>query len=420
MGTGLWWVPAVPPGPASAAAPAGERLIIRTPRGFIFGEADGVGFLCNEAAGILDGEDASFATPRGGPMLMATYSRGVVKADADGCVWDPITAVSTTPAFDVVATPANVVYVVGGAPHEGQHFWSGGEAGASWTPLANTETPYTRVRLAPSNPSRVYLSGLDLGPTGKAIQRLGVSDDGGKTVVDRLIALGPDDLQARVLGVDPLHADHVYVYVEANSAELPERILLSQDAGQSFTTGPTLHDILGFAQSDDGRRVWIGGKEGVVRSSDGGVSFSAPLAKLTAVTCLAFHGGRLYACGVLDNQIVVAVSDDDGDTFSKVFSFDQVRRTLDCPGVDPARAPAQICADSLAHWRAELGTDGPSPDAGASGGAATGGAGGAPILPPPPAAASGCALSGDGVASAGAGSLIAMALAFLFRRPRNR
>jgi hypothetical protein len=162
----------------------------------------------------------------------------------------PVPGVTTAPAFDVTVVPSGsdtTAYVVGGVTHEGDHFWAGAGAGTVWSALANSDVPYTRVRVAASNPSRVYLTGIGLSDTGMAVHRLGVSDDGGKTVVDRLLDLGPMDLQARVLDVDPRHADHLYVYVESNSAEIPERVLLSQDGGQSFTTGPTMHNIVAFA-----------------------------------------------------------------------------------------------------------------------------------------------------------------------------
>ncbi|HVT08410.1 MAG TPA: hypothetical protein VHO67_13205, partial [Polyangia bacterium] len=405
LGTGLWWLPSA----GGGGAGSGERLVVRTPRGFLFEAAPSthdMRFLCNEAVGIQDGEDASLALAGGDDLLITTFANGIMHSALDACRWSGVTGVMATPAFDVTVVSSGsawTAYVVSGTPNQGQHFWAG--QNGNWSPMANSAYPYTRVRVAPSNPARVYLSGIAATAAGTAVHRLGVSNDGGKTVTDQLIALGPNDLQARVLEVDPARPDHVYVYVESNSAELPERILCSTDGGQSFTAGPTMRQIQGFAQSGDGTRVWVGGQEGLSRSTDGGATFSAPAGSaITYVSCLAFHGGRLYACGVLANQLVVAVSDDFGDSFTKIFSFDQVKQTPDCPAVDGGGAPGDVCAASLDHWRSELGTldagAGSPVDAGAP--SPRGGAGGDPgVAPPAGGGASGCAV----VAGAGGGDL---------------
>jgi hypothetical protein len=418
MGTGLWWV-------ATPGSSSSERLVIRTPRGFLIESPATSDFrlLCNEAVGIQDGEDASFADLNGSVFLMSTYGKGVLRGSADACTWTPITAAMTTPSFDVVAAGADgIAYVVGGAPHQGDHFFAGQNAAMTWSALANSDFPYTRVRAAHSKPSRLYLTGIGLDDMEKAIHRLGVSDDAGKTVVDRTIALGPHDLQARVLDVDPLHPDHVYIHVESNSAEIPEHILVSTDGGQSFTTGPSLLDIHGFAQSEDGSKVWVGGKEGIYRSLDGGGSFS-PLANqaMTAITCLAFHQNRLYACGVRNDRLVIAASDDGGDDFREVFSFDQVKASLDCPGLDPAKSPATLCSASLNHWRSELGTlDPPATDASTSTGGSSGSGADAGTDPPRiRAASSGCSVGGFETHSAG-GLILALTWAVVAGLARSK
>jgi hypothetical protein len=400
LGTGLWWVPAPPDTTGSAR----ERLVIRTPRGFVLESpaTNDFRFLCNEALGVQDGEDASLAVLNASVLLVTTFARGVLRGSADGCNWAQIAEATTTPAFDVVVTaPAAAdarAYVVGGIPHEGEHFWVVQDGGTTWTALANSDVPYTRIRVAAGAPTRFYLTGIGVSETGTAVHRLGVSDDGGSTVVDRVIALGPDDLQARVLDVDPRRPDHIYVHAESNSAGIAERLLGSEDGGMSFATLATLHDIKGFTQSDDGSRVWVGGKEGIYRSVDGGASFT-PLAAgaIQGVTCLAYHHDILYACGVLRNRLVVAASEDGGDGFEERFSFDRVKEAVGCPGLPPAASPAALCASSLNHWRYELGTLDPTGSSGGAGGS-SGGAGGSTgaggRTPSQPSGASGCAVGG--------------------------
>jgi len=421
MGTGLWWVP-----PAGKVAEH-DRMVIRTPRGFLFESSatSDFRFLCNEALGILDNEEASFSDAgeaADNVLLVANWTRGLLRGSADGCNWAPVGADVTAPIFDiaVATTPSGPrTYAVGGAAHEGEHFWVAQDAGTGWSALANSDVPYTRVRVAPSHPSRVYLSGIGLNETGTFVHRLGVSDDAGQTIVDRPIALGPHDLQARLLGVDPLRFDHLFVWAESNTAEVPETLLTSQDGGKSFAAAATRLELRGFAQSEDGSRVWIGGKEGILRSVDGGQSFSAVSNNaMTGITCLAFHQNQLYACGVLDNRLVVAVSDDGGDDFHEILSFDRVKATVDCPNLDPASAPAAVCAASLGHWRSELGTlDAPSSNG-------TGGSSGAipdagTDMPTARADTAGCCIGGVRGRLAEQTSAAAILLALALGRPRR-
>ena len=428
-GTWLVWVPTTSGASASSSS---ERLLIRTQRGFLVESpaTNDFRFLCNSFLGVQDGEDASFAHLGGGVLLLTTYAKGALIGSSDGCTWTAVTPITTAPAFDVAVTgtgSATETYVVGGAPHTGDHFWLGQNAGTTWSPLANADYPYTRVRVAASNPSRLYLTGIGLSATGTAIHRMGVSDDAGKTLVDRLITLGANDLQARVLDVDPLHPDHVYVYVESNGDDIIERVMVTNDAGQSFQTAVTMHAIAGFAQSDDGSRVWVGGKEGIYRSVDDGGSFAPVASPISTVTCLAFHSGRLYACGFVNNQLMVAVSDDYGDSFNKIMSFDQITQTADCPGADPSSAPSTVCTADLDHWRVELGTldTGTPPDGGVGGvggvpdadsGGSSGGSGGSGGSTAVRSTSSGCAVAGPKHGPGSALQLIVVVAALLGAR----
>ena len=428
-GTWLVWVPITSGASASSST---ERLLIRTKRGFLVESpaTNDFRFLCNTFLGVEDGEDASFAHLGGGVLLLATYANGALIGSSDGCTWSPLTTIMTTPAFDVTVTGTGAettAYIVGGSPHTGDHFWASRNAGPSWktwSPLANADYPYTRVRVAASNPSRLYLTGIGLSATGTAIHRMGVSDDGGKTVVDRLITLGANDLQARVLDIDPLHPDHVYVYVESNGNDIAERVTVTNDAGQSFKSAVTMHAIGGFAQSDDGSRVWVGGKEGIYRSVDNGGSFAPVASPMTTVSCLAFHSGRLYACGFVNDQLMVAVSDDYGDSFNKIVSFDQIMQTAECPGANPDAAPSTVCAADLDHWRAELGTlgAGPPADGGVGGGVpvmdsggSPGGSGDSEGLIPVRSTSSGCAVAGPSHGPGSVPQLIVVLAALIWR-----
>jgi len=94
-----------------------------------------------------------------------------------------------------------------------------------------------------------------LGADSQPVHRLAISDDGGATGTEHLLALGTNELQARVLEVDPTDPDRVYVKVEATSEEYPERLIVSQDGGRSFSTALTLQGFRGFALSTFGKVI---------------------------------------------------------------------------------------------------------------------------------------------------------------------
>jgi hypothetical protein len=149
---------------------------------------------------------------------------------------------------------------------------------------------------------------------------------------------------------------------------------------------------------------------------------------MTTVSCLAFHSGRLYACGFVNDQLMVAVSDDDGDSFNKIVSFDQIMQTAECPGANPDAAPSTVCAADLDHWRSELGTLGAAPhqDGGVGvggpvmdGGGSPGGSGGSDGPNPVRSTFSGCAVSGPNHGPGSAPQLIVVVVTLIWRGLRR-
>jgi hypothetical protein len=250
------------------------------------------------------------------------------------------------------------------------------------------------VRVAPSDPNRIYRSAVDVASDAKLVHKLSVSTDGGNTAVEHLIPLGSNELQARLLAVDPGDPDRVYLHVEATSLELPERLIVTTDAGKSFATLATMTSMNGFTMSPDGVTLWVGGAEGLWRSRDRGAHFEAiPGSGLTRVGCLDAHGGRLYACGVTEGDFNISVSDDDGGSFQRLLAFADVKTGVACPD---SSSVGLTCPGPTIHFRQEVAPPPADPASGGAGAAGTGGAGtGGP--------STGNLTSGDGAASTGAG-----------------
>jgi len=410
QGTGILWAPgdAKPSTDPSAAVSAGpdpgERMIIETNRGLMVSSDGQASFqlLCSDAVWGADAQPDPILVGGDGQLSVATFSNGLVVGAANLCDWHSVAGpLGAAPAFDLVAAPGapDRRYLLASTGPSSTGLFVTDDAGASWNAVGTGQVPYTRVRLAPSNPARLYRSAVDVGPNAEILHKLSVSSDGGQTATEYAIPLGPQELQARLLAVDPSDPDRVYLHVEATSLELPERLIVTTDAGQSFATLATLPAMNGFAMSPDGQNLWVGGATGLWRSTDRGATFVAlDSSGLTRVGCLDYHQGLLYACGVTNDDFNISVSSDGGASFRRVLAFPQVTTGLACPGTSTV---GPVCQGPIIQFRMEVSTPGSSgtggvTDTGASGTQVSGaGAGGTSA----PAATTGSLLGGSAAAA---------------------
>ena len=169
------------------------------------------------------------------------------------------------------------------------------------------EIPLT-VEVAPSDGRRAYLTSVAWEGGANTLRR---SDDGGRT----WRALGVRfEGRPYLAGVDPTRPDTVYVRVElglsfdGGTVTGGTALLRSDDGGDRFReVGRTRGPMLGFAVSDDGRHVWIGGPgddDGLLRSDDGG---AFERVSPVGVDCLRWHAGALYACETLGGRMGTAL-----------------------------------------------------------------------------------------------------------------
>ncbi len=352
QGTGLWWLPS-----GAGSVDSREHMIIRTNRGLIVENDDGSAFdfLCNEVMGVASTEEAPLAVAAGGAVFVATYANGLRSGTPDLCQWQsPAGGAASLPTFDVATDPRapSTLYLLAGKSDTTTNFFVSPDLASSWSALASSDIPYTRVRVAPSNPLRIYRTGAGLGADSQLVHRLSVSDDGGVTANQYQIPLVRGELQARLLGIDPTNPERIFVQVEATSIELPERLIVSDDGGRTFATVLTLHGFKGFAISPDGNTLWAGGTEGLWRSTDRGEHFDRVVnSSVTRVGCLAFHANQLFVCGVTRDEFNVSVSSDQGESFRKVVSFSEVGQIIAC---SDDSAVASVCEGPMAHWRSEV------------------------------------------------------------------
>jgi hypothetical protein len=310
---------------------AGERSMIRTNRGLIVGSPEqGFRLVCNDAFRASLVETVPVAELAGGDLLVGTYAGGLLRSDAALCDFDAVGPDQVSPV-DVAGGAGGLVRALL-LPLDGSDggLFESVDGGASFERLAPVGTAPTALVTAPSDPERVYVSTTTTEES-RSIGHVLVSQDGGRHFTDRVLELDATELRTYVLAVDASDPARLFVRTESRDGIAPERLLLSEDAGETFRRVLTTEGPITLTFGDAGQ-VWAGSATGLYRSRDRGASFE-PLenAGLTRVSCLAVHGGRLYACALRSLEFGVLVSGDAGATFQWFLRFPAVTARATCP-----------------------------------------------------------------------------------------
>jgi MYXO-CTERM domain-containing protein len=200
------------------------------------------------------------------------------------------------------------------------------------------------------------------------------------------------------------------------------RLLVSDDGAASFRTVYQAQGALpGFALSGDGSQVFLGDSvAGVLLAAaplvDSGVPYTFAKRSSAVVDCLTWSAGNLYACtGQARNPFLkeLAVSTDEGLTFSPVFLFGCVSGPLACE----SGTVANTCSMEFASLQTLLGgcSDGGSPaDATPDSSAPDA----SPDMSPLRASSCGCE-AGEAAGQVGGLSALGIVVAIVVRRRRR-
>ncbi|MBS1152827.1 MAG: hypothetical protein H6Q89_4525, partial [Myxococcaceae bacterium] len=262
--------------------------------------------------------------------------KGLFVARGDGCTWQSLPDFEATGCSDVQGAGSTVVAASGKYGVENR-IWRSADDGVSWTatPERSSTLFYTTVRLAPSNPSRVYAAAWWFTPTTSILLR---SDDNALTFSQldlsaALPAAGP----FYVLAVHPQKPEVLFASVIKDSEPRAAWLLKSTDSGASFTPVVTTAEIFGsVAFGADPAIVYAASGNTLYRSTDEGQSFTA-LPSPQKNACVTTHGDRLYSCGLqeLDGW---AVGQGDGGDFSPLLKWGAISGPISCPAGTPVQA----------------------------------------------------------------------------------
>jgi photosystem II stability/assembly factor-like uncharacterized protein len=324
-------------------------------------------WICPEGMGIGAWRPDRYFWLSGGDLMAAT-GNALVRSSDGGCTWTSHASFKDTWVTGLAVHPTDerIMYASTGKPSVGNAIYRSDDGGATWTAVLppSTEARYSAVRIAPSDPQRIYASGLDA--AGMFLSR---SEDGGQTWTRLPQPLSqfqhPYDLI--LLLVSEASPEVLWARVAAQGFSY---LLKSTDGGATLTQVMETADVIvGAEASADGRTVWVSTPVHMYRSREGEAFSELPLPIGNA--CTLRVGNVLYGCGSSwVHEWAMARSRDDGTTWEPIFNLNDIQGAHVCPAGTPVQ---QFCPSRWPQLAEILGAptynDGgvePSPDAGPS------------------------------------------------------
>lgn len=380
----LFWIPAL----ASAHGrppfigelhfhPSDPNVIVaRGTWGFVISEDGGESWqwLCAATASVDPvREDPAFAIMPDGALLVGSFA-GLTRSTPERCDFDfPEEGLRDVYVIDVLRDPSTpttawAVLTDGAGPDS---LWRSTDSGESFEQVSQDIDAILleRVRVAPSDASRVYLSGaIPISMAGGARQAFVLrSSDGGQRFERTEVPLLDGERNVHVLAVDPTDPDRLFVRVLRRLTDSrAERLLLSEDGGVSFTAvsdygsnadGPIegLRVISDVAFSPDGSRVFATSATlgGLFRSDDRGARFQQ--VEAGNLLCAETREGELWLCAdELKDGWSLADSADHGETRRNRLLFAEVGDLVACPACS---AVGYVCPEWFPDLAQDLGLD---------------------------------------------------------------
>jgi photosystem II stability/assembly factor-like uncharacterized protein len=358
-----------------------KLMVLRTSYGTLPSHDNGASwsFICEDALGLgpTAVEDPLIGLTANNSLILGVSAGLNVSPDV-GCNWNcqggplldmPIADVAVrpdNPASAVVITRQYMITDAGTVTTYSQAFETT-DNGTTWTAIGVPIDPDVVVQtidVAKGDPNRLYVSGTrGYGAMKTAV--LYVSTDKGMNWSHRDLPSAQYDPTTEdsiyIGAIDPSNIDRVYIRSSGLTTGGQSRLTVvdgASTASPTFSTarifeveaaftGGMTGELLGFALSADGSKIYVGSKEdGLWMASKSDLKFTKKSSII--VQCLATRGNELWACSAEVSGFIAGVSIDDGATFTpKLPCLGALTGPIACaPGSNEAGAACHTAQNS--------------------------------------------------------------------------
>lgn len=301
-------------------------------------------WMCAANLGYDGPWDPKYAVSR--RAIYATSFRGLAISRDGGCSFAMARDLGSKWIDTIDLGPSGDVWVgtaISGAPNE---VFVSRDDGASFSPvgLQSPKIFWKAVRVAPSDPARVYASGYEVAPP---TAHLEASRDGGRSWTASTltgVALGATPI-VLVAAVDARAADTFFLVSVGANPPAGDRLYRTSDGGATFTdvldAADAIHDVVIDAQHgvlvSTFRRAGADRAPGPAFRARDGIAF-APLGSPPLACIGVAPDGALLGCA----QTSLIRSSDDGKTWSELAKLGGIAGPLACAAGTPERDKCDV------------------------------------------------------------------------------
>jgi len=264
-------------------------------------------WMCEDAIGYGGSYDPAYMFTSSGALFATTLLTGV-KVMRDGCTFVP--TVSTKFVSAVAQGPdGKLYYAVVDTPVVGNpgdsNIYRSDDDGATWTVSAMPGVLndwWQSLAVAPSDPSRLYLSGYRYIPSpGGGTTKVFLlfrSDNAGQSwqaLATSQLATMPNST-IEIAGISHTDPDLVFARVKLEDNAISDALYRSSDSGVTWTRILGKRSAIAFVVRRSGELVAATQAQGAVRSTNNGATWT-DLVSAPQISCLAENGaGEVWAC----------------------------------------------------------------------------------------------------------------------------
>ena len=313
-----------------------SHILVSTTFGIVQSQDNGGEWtwMCEASFGTGGVFDPDFEMSTRSAAIFTTAIEGML-VTRDGCVYEP--SALGERFISTIAQASNGDIFAAASDGEGSKIYRSTDDGVTFAQASNAFRNYDTWRgmeVAPSNPSRIYISGLRV-VFGMPKQYLMYrSSDAGKTFTATPLTGFTGMSEETVIfiaGVSATNPDLVYARLTAVDGTKGEAIYRSTNGGDSWTQILTRTEPISFVVRRNGELIAGTDNSGTVRSTDGGTTFTAVDGAPHLLCLYEDAAGKLYGCTQnYGGDAAAVMTSSDGLTWAKTVRFQDISAPTKC------------------------------------------------------------------------------------------